>query len=126
MPTYLLAFIVSDYDFVEDAAATPIQRAYSEPPKKEDSRYVLKAGVDIMKKFEEYLNVKYSLPKMDQFAINQFSAGAMENWGLVTYRSPYFHYNNKTSPARDQMRIASIVAHEYAHQWFGNLVRRAF
>lgn len=122
MPTYLLAFIISDYVYLEDSTVKPIQRAYSQPNKIEDSAYVLKAGVDIMKALEEYLNVDYSLAKMDQFGINQFAAGAMENWGLVTYRSPYFHWNEQTSTTMDQMNVASIVAHEYAHQWFGNLV----
>lgn len=123
MPTYLLAFIISDYTYLEDATVTPLQRAYSQPNRLEDSAYVLKAGVDIMKAFEDYLDVDYSLAKIDQFGINQFAAGAMENWGLVTYRSPYFHWNPETSTTLDQMNVASIVAHEYAHQWFGNLVR---
>lgn len=59
---------------------------------------------------------------MDQVAIPDFAAGAMENWGLVTYREQYLLWDDVESTNEDQQLVATIVSHEYAHQWFGNLV----
>ena len=59
---------------------------------------------------------------MDLVAIPDFGSGAMENWGLVTYREVYLLYDEKTTSAKGKQRIAYVVGHELAHQWFGNLV----
>ncbi|KAG7141524.1 Aminopeptidase 2 like protein [Verticillium longisporum] len=64
----------------------------------------------------------YPLPKADLLAVHEFTAGAMENWGLVTYRTTAVLYDEKTSEPRYANRVAYVVAHELAHQWFGNLV----
>ena len=86
MSSYLLAFIVSDFEFVEDTTASPVQRVYAQPELVSKLDYSLKTGVGILKAFEDYFEVPYGLPKLDQAAIPDFAAGAMENWGLVTYR----------------------------------------
>ncbi|CAL5350452.1 unnamed protein product [Camellia sinensis] len=69
-----------------------------------------------------YFAVPYSLPKLDMVAIPDFAAGAMENYGLVTYRETALLYDDKHSAAANKQRVATVVAHELAHQWFGNLV----
>ncbi|KAH9297886.1 hypothetical protein KI387_029568 [Taxus chinensis] len=69
-----------------------------------------------------YFGTPYSLPKLDMVAIPDFSAGAMENYGLVTYRETALLYDEKHSAASNKQRVATVVAHELAHQWFGNLV----
>ena len=69
-----------------------------------------------------YFNNAYPLPKMDMVAIPDFSAGAMENWGLVTYRETALLIDEENSPLVSKQRVAYVVAHELAHQWFGNLV----
>ncbi|KAG5541207.1 hypothetical protein RHGRI_021155 [Rhododendron griersonianum] len=69
-----------------------------------------------------YFAEPYSLPKLDMVAIPDFAAGAMENYGLVTYRETALLYDDKHSAASNKQRVATVVAHELAHQWFGNLV----
>jgi aminopeptidase N len=66
--------------------------------------------------------VKFPLPKQDMIAIPDFGAGAMENWGLITYRETALLYKEGVSAASNKQRIAIVVSHELAHQWFGNLV----
>ena len=68
------------------------------------------------------VDISYPLPKMDMIAIPDFSAGAMENWGLVTYRTTALLFDEKHSSAKAKQGVAYTVAHELAHQWFGNLV----
>jgi len=72
--------------------------------------------------YEQFFGIKFPLPKIDQIAVPDFSAGAMENWGLVTYREIALLYSAAHSSLADKQRVASVVAHELAHQWFGNLV----
>lgn len=72
--------------------------------------------------YDEFFKIDYPLPKMDMIAIPDFNAGAMENWGLVTYRETYLLYNPNSSSVTNKHSIASVIAHELAHQWFGNLV----
>jgi len=72
--------------------------------------------------FETYFKVPFPLPKQDMIAIPDFGAGAMENWGLITYRETALLYKEGVSAASNKQRIALVIAHELAHQWFGNLV----
>uniref|UniRef100_A0AAR2KCR9 Aminopeptidase n=1 Tax=Pygocentrus nattereri TaxID=42514 RepID=A0AAR2KCR9_PYGNA len=84
--------------------------------------YALSITQPIMEFFEKYYNTDYPLSKSDQIALPDFSAGAMENWGLVTYRETALLYDPKTSANGNKQRIATVVSHELAHMWFGNLV----
>lgn len=72
--------------------------------------------------YEEFYDLPYPLPKQDMVAIPDFSAGAMENWGLITYRETALLYDKDSSTTQSRHRVASVIAHELAHQWFGNLV----
>lgn len=74
-----------------------------------------------MRFYEKFFNIDYPLPKQDMIAIPDFSAGAMENWGLITYRETYLLYDPKVSTKTSQHSVASVIAHELAHQWFGKL-----
>lgn len=88
IPTYLLAYVVSDFQFKgnNDRPTEFQQKVYARPTAIAAADFGLQAGIDILKGFENYLGISFSLPKMDQVAVPDFAAGAMENWGLVTYR----------------------------------------
>ncbi|XP_052888365.1 aminopeptidase N-like [Anopheles moucheti] len=122
MSVYLLAFMVSDFLYTENAEAA--QRVYARPNAINQTQYALEAGVRILSVFDEYLGLPYStfMPKVDQTALTQFSAGAMENWGLCKYREEYLLYEPGVTTYRTQTAITTVIAHEYAHQWFGNVV----
>ena len=72
------------------------------------------------------IQVPYPLPKLDMMCITEFAAGAMENWGLVTYREVALMIDEATASPQQKQRVAIVVAHELAHQWFGNLVTMAW
>ncbi|XP_077066478.1 alanyl (membrane) aminopeptidase b, tandem duplicate 1 [Siphateles boraxobius] len=124
MSTYLLAFIVSDFDFIEEIHNDLQIRIFArkEAISAGQGQYALNVTRPILRYFEKYYNVSYPLPKSDQIALPDFNAGAMENWGLITYRETALLYDDKISSNGNKERIATIIAHELAHQWFGNLV----
>lgn len=123
MSTYLLAFFVSDFKAATNDAATVTQRVFAREDAIPETGFALESGVNILEALEKYLDYSYEFPKMDQVAVPDFAAGAMENWGLVTYREEYLLSTESTAKlSRQNEKIATIVAHEYAHQWFGNLI----
>ncbi|XP_043263382.1 uncharacterized protein LOC122403732 [Colletes gigas] len=120
--SYLVAFVVSDYDKKENEKKT--FRVYTKPHALEQTTYALEFGQKVISKLDEYTGIQYldTMPKMDQISIKDFSAGAMENWGLVTYRETALLYEQNVTTTRSKQSIATVIAHEFAHQWFGNLV----
>ncbi|XP_058449036.1 aminopeptidase N-like [Malaya genurostris] len=120
MSTYLLAFVVSDFEMVESSDHS----VYARPNAIDEVKFALDAGDQILQALNDYLDIDYYdyMPEMKQFAIPDFAAGAMENWGLVTYREQYLLFNPELSTYRTKTNIATVIAHEFAHQWFGNLV----
>uniref|UniRef100_A0A286XC07 Puromycin-sensitive aminopeptidase n=1 Tax=Cavia porcellus TaxID=10141 RepID=A0A286XC07_CAVPO len=108
MSTYLVAFVVGEYDFVETRSKDGVcVRVYTPVGKAEQGKFALEVAAKTLPFYKDYFSVPYPLPKIDLIAIADFAAGAMENWGLVTYRETW---------------VALVVGHELAHQWFGNLV----
>ena len=85
-------------------------------------KFALEVCTRALDYYEEYFKIPYPLPKLDMIAIPDFTAGAMENWGLVTYRSVCILYHEKKSSIANKENVGIVVAHELAHQWFGNLV----
>ncbi len=127
MSTYLLAFIVGELSSVEKKADNgTIVRVWTTPGKEEQGRFALDVSVDLLAYFNEYFGIPYPLDKMDHLAIPDFAAGAMENWGAITYREIAILVDPKNSSAGTKQIVASIVSHEMAHQWFGNLVTMAW
>ncbi|EZA48634.1 aminopeptidase N isoform X2 [Ooceraea biroi] len=120
MSTYLVAFIVSDFDVRKSEDGNFGVWARHEAINQ--SQYSLNIGPKILRYYEDYFKIKFPLPKMDMIALPDFSAGAMENWGLITYRETAMLYQEGVSTSSNQQRVATVISHEIAHQWFGNLV----
>ncbi|XP_020287873.1 aminopeptidase N isoform X2 [Pseudomyrmex gracilis] len=120
MSTYLVAFIVSDLDFLTSEDGN--LKVWARHDAINQSHYSLNIGPRILRYYEDYFKIKFPLPKMDMVAIPDFAAGAMENWGLITYRETAMLYQEGVSTSSSKQRVATVVAHELAHQWFGNLV----
>ncbi|BES97198.1 aminopeptidase [Nesidiocoris tenuis] len=118
MSTYLVAFTVSDFDHYADG----MFKVWARSSAVDQAKYALSIGPRILRYFEQYFGIRYPLPKMDMIALPDFAAGAMENWGLITYRESTMLYQEGVSASRHKQRVGTVVAHELAHQWFGNLV----
>ncbi|XP_073817391.1 aminopeptidase N-like [Musca autumnalis] len=121
MPTYLVAFIVSDFKYSEGELNGLRQRLYSRPGSENEQEWGLLSGMLITARLAEYFDVEFALPKLDQAAIPN-KGGAMENWGMATYGEQYLLYNPGHSTVNTQTSVANIIAHEYCHQWFGDYV----
>ncbi|XP_028812988.1 aminopeptidase N-like isoform X1 [Denticeps clupeoides] len=126
MSTYVLAFIVSDFDFIEapETSSGTMVRIWARKKAIESGQggYALNVTLPILEFFETYYNTSYPLSKSDQVALPDFNAGAMENWGLVTYRETALLYDPDKSSNGNKERVLTVISHELAHMWFGNLV----
>ena len=127
MSTYLLAFIVGELNYIETKNFRVPIRVYAPPDREiEQGRFSLDLAAKTLAFYEKQFDSDFPLPKMDMVAIPDFSAGAMENWGLITYRVVDLLFDEKTGGASTRQRVAEVVQHELAHQWFGNLVTMDF
>uniref|UniRef100_A0A8C8D6B0 Aminopeptidase n=1 Tax=Oncorhynchus tshawytscha TaxID=74940 RepID=A0A8C8D6B0_ONCTS len=126
MSTYLLAFTVSDFHSIVSKHERVEIKTYARPEaiKAGHAKYAADITGNILAFYEskEVFGMIYPLSKLDQIALPDFSAGAMENWGLVTYRETALLYEEGVSSTSNKEWIATVIAHELAHQWFGNLV----
>ena len=119
MSTYLLAFIIGELQCIETNNFRVPVRVFATPDKDiEHGRFSVELAAKTLEFYEKTFDSKFPLPKMDMAAIPDFSAGAMENWGLVTYRVVDLLFDEKTSGASTKQRIAEVVQHELAHQWY--------
>lgn len=128
MSSYLLAWAIGDFEYIEaftdreyNGKKIPV-RVYTTRGLKEQGQWALQHAPKIIDFFSDIFDIDYPLPKSDLLAVHEFTHGAMENWGLVTYRTTQVLFDEKTSDARFRNAIAYVVAHELAHMWFGNLV----
>lgn len=123
MSTYLVAFVICDFKSVTARTSSGVQvSVYAAPEKGLQSHYALEVAVKMLDFYEEYFNIRYPLPKQDLIAIPDFQVGAMENWGLTTYRETSLLVDPPTSSISDKLWVTMVIGHEIAHQWFGNLV----
>lgn len=123
MSTYLACFIVCDFEFLEKNASTGTTiRLYAPSDRVNHTQFALEVAVTVVELYTEKFNVSYPLPKLDLISIPDFVSGAMENWGLITFRETNILYDPDQSSSANKQRVATVVAHEVSHQWFGNLV----
>ncbi|CAG8673014.1 3737_t:CDS:10, partial [Ambispora leptoticha] len=129
MSTYLMAFIVGDLAYIEKYTSGEyndkkpvLVRFYATKGSEKQGEFALDVATKALDYFARVFKIPYPLPKLDMAAIPDFEAGAMENWGLITFRTVAICFDPKASNAQYKQRIAYVVAHELAHQWFGNLV----
>src|SRR5215469_13795350 len=122
MSSYLAALVVGNFEYVEgEADGIPI-RIYATTGKKEMGRFALEVATNVLKYYDSYFGIKYPYGKLDLVGIPDFSAGAMENTGCITFREVILLIDEKRGSIDLKKTIASVIAHEMAHQWFGDLV----
>ncbi len=123
MSTYLLAFVVGEFDYIQAQTKHGVLIKVFTPPGKSDSGlFALDCATKSLDAYDDFFGIPYPLPKLDMVAIPEFSAGAMENWGLVTYREVDLLIDPVKASNSQKQRVCTVVTHELAHQWFGNLV----
>jgi aminopeptidase N len=126
MSSYLVALVVGDWKCSHDSV-DGIKLGICTVPGKEDlGHFPMEATKAILHYYSEYYGIKYPLPKLDQIAVPDFQAGAMENWGAITYRETALLIDDKTASVGARKDVTGTIAHEVAHQWFGDLVTAAW
>src|SRR5438034_956390 len=126
MSSYLNVFVAGELDLIESQSGPTQFRVITTKGKAEMGRYALEATAQILKYYNDYFGVPYPLPKLDQIALPGGFGGAMENWGGITYYESALLFDPKNSSAETKQNIYEVLAHEMAHQWFGDLVTMAW
>lgn len=126
MSTYLVAFIVGDLKHVENNDYDKPIKVWATPGLEHLGQYSADIAAKTLAFFDKKFDIPYPLPKLDMVAIHDFSAGAMENFGLITYRTVDLLLDPKNTNVNTMQRVTEVVMHELAHQWFGNLVTMDF
>jgi puromycin-sensitive aminopeptidase len=123
MSTYLLAFVVGDIAYQEAVSKNGVKiRTYATKHQVEHTAFALDIAVKCMDYYEEYYDIPFPLGKCDFIALPDFASGAMENWGLITFREQTLLMDPDSTSLMTKQYVAIVVAHELTHQWFGNLV----
>ncbi|XP_030325574.1 leucyl-cystinyl aminopeptidase isoform X3 [Strigops habroptila] len=122
MSTYLVAFVVADLKNISRETNASLVSVYAVPQHLNQVEYALNTSVKLLEFYQNFFLINYPLEKLDLVAIPDFQSGAMENWGLITFRESTLLFDSNTSSVRDKKLITAVIAHELAHQWFGNLV----
>lgn len=126
---YLVAWACGEFEYIEgftadkyyDDKPLPV-RIYTTKGYTKSAEFALEIAPKVVDYFSKVFQVKYPLPKLDLIAVHSFSHNAMENWGLITYRSNALLYDEKTSDISFKNQVSYVVSHELAHMWFGDLV----
>lgn len=123
MSTYIVAFTICDFDsMVGTYPGGPVFHVWAPKQDLPKAQYALNAAKEILPFLENYFGLKYPLPKLDLLAIPNFGKGAMENWGIISFRKSSLLFDPKTRSIQTKSFIFTKIAHQLAHQWFGNLV----
>jgi puromycin-sensitive aminopeptidase len=123
MSTYLLAFIIGEFEYIEGITKDKVKvRIFTTKGKKQQATFALDVAIKSLEFYNEYFDIDYPLPILDLIAIPDFESAAMENWGAVTFRETALLFDEENSSFSNKQWAAIVIAHEIAHQWFGNLV----
>lgn len=123
MSTYLLAFIIGEFEYIEGYTKNKIQvRVFTIPGKKHQAQFALDVAIRSLEFFTDYFDIPYPMLNLDLITIQDFESAAMENWGAITFRESSILIDEDHSSLTNKQWVATTVAHEIAHQWFGNLV----
>ncbi len=123
MSTYLLAFAFGEIDYLERTTKDGVQvRTWATAENVAHTAFALDVAVKCLEFYNEYFGIPYPLAKCDNVALPDFSSGAMENWGMITYRESGLIVDSENTSLNQKQWVALVIAHELAHQWFGNLV----
>jgi len=126
MSSYLNVLVAGELDLIESRVGPTQIRVIATRGKAKMGRYALEATAQILKYYNDYFGVPYPLPKLDQIAMPGGFGGAMENWGGITYYESSLLFDPKNSSTDTKQNIYEVLAHEMAHQWFGDLVTMAW
>jgi aminopeptidase N len=126
MSSYLNVFVSGELESIESRSGPTQLRVIATKGKAEMGRYALEATAQILQYYNDYFGVAYPLPKLDQIALPGGFGGAMENWGGITYYESKLLFDPRSSSAETKQDIYEVLAHEMAHQWFGDLVTMAW
>ncbi len=123
MSTYLLAFIIGEFEFIEGYTKDKVQvRVFTTKGKKHQAKFALEVAIKSLEFYNDYFDIDYPLLVLDLIAIPDFESAAMENWGAITFRETAILVDDEHSSLSNKQWVAIVIAHEIAHQWFGNLV----
>ncbi|HVX57519.1 MAG TPA: M1 family metallopeptidase, partial [Candidatus Saccharimonadales bacterium] len=122
MSTYLLAFLVGDFQCTYGEQDGVKIGVCATPDKMQLTHYGLDVAKYVLHYYDTYFGIHFPLPKLDLIGIPDFEAGAMENFGAITYRETALLIDPKTATIGSKQGVAEVIAHEMAHQWFGDLV----
>lgn len=126
MSSYLNVLCVGELDSIEKKSEGVVHRVVATRGKAETGRYALDSSAQVTEYYNEYFGTPYPLPKLDEIAVPGGFGGAMENWGGITYYESRLLYDPEESSAETKQGIYAVIAHEIAHQWFGDLVTMAW
>ncbi len=125
MSTYLLAFIIGEFEYIEgytNQTSKTLVRVFTTKGKSHQAKFALDVAIKSLEFYNEYFDIPYPLPTLDLIAIPDFESAAMENWGAVTFRETALLVDDEHTSLSNKQWAAIVIAHELAHQWFGNLV----
>jgi aminopeptidase N/puromycin-sensitive aminopeptidase len=122
MSTYLVAFLVGDFQCLNGSSDGVPIRVCATPDKVQYGKLALDVAEHTLHYYDTYFGIKYPMPKLDMIALPDFEAGAMENFGAITYRETDLLLDEANAAIPQKKRVAVVVTHEMAHQWFGDMV----
>jgi aminopeptidase N len=122
MSCYLVAFVIGDFEFIEGSADGIPIRVYTNPGKKDLASFALATAEYTLHYYDHYFGIKYPYGKLDMIGLSDFGPGAMENTACITYREALLMLDDKHASIDTKKFVAFVIAHEMAHQWFGDLV----